>query len=595
LSYPSLTDGNLNENIVALQSSLVARREMLQDLQNRIQTITKEINEYEHLADRNIEDEIQHVEKELDSLREEISKISMNENIPQKAPVFSGDFTIEKLQKAVSLCHSTHEGVFCSLRLQRELQKEQEFMSELAVLNRDIASVTEAKEKLSNKLSRHLTTSSPNEKCILPCLLKDNAVKAISELQEDFAAATTTLNNLQATKARVVQELDKLQQSLKGPLYCAKAVTWIENVLARLDCDEYVLDGRTLEDVLNQQPTLIYNRIDNWITHHQNATRLQSLKERLVSAEYRHKVLIDSKLPAKELISRNLLEKKSSLHTLSERFVQLSTWLKQRTDLLQSYNALRDVRQTADKSYVDLVNKLNYDILSMRMDQCKTLLADLHKCRMTIDEKQNDIKGTVKAQEHHRIRLNEEILPSLSKLTEELKTVEAIEAALSPTSGLPHTYMIRFINGRINAVNEYIRVVWNKDMELKSISEDRELDFGFPVFHNRQSEVKDIAICSKGEQEIVNLAWTLSLCSQMQLGIHYPIRLDECDSGMTPGHRQNLLSLMSTLIRQGDIKQLFLVNHHSSLFTAFSHSQIVCLNPDGIILPANYNEGVSIN
>jgi DNA repair exonuclease SbcCD ATPase subunit len=118
------------------------------------------------------------------------------------------------------------------------------------------------------------------------------------------------------------------------------------------------------------------------------------------------------------------------------------------------------------------------------------------------------------------------------------------------------------------------------------------LDFNFPIILHDKSGVKDCSMCSKGEQEMLNLAFALALCVHMSIGQKFPMRLDEVDSGFSAAHRDTLLGLLSTLLRQGLIRQLIIINHHSSLFSSFANAQIVCLNPEGIAVPKEYNKGV---
>jgi DNA repair exonuclease SbcCD ATPase subunit len=222
------------------------------------------------------------------------------------------------------------------------------------------------------------------------------------------------------------------------------------------------------------------------------------------------------------------------------------------------------------------------------------MISDLDKYRRAADEKQSEIRATVRNQESIRIRLDQEITPNIEKLEKELKKLQNVESALSPNTGLPHVYMVRFINSVIEIANTYIRLVWNYDMEIMPLKESNKLDFNFPVRLNKNSKVKDISICSKGQKEIVDLCWTLGLYLQMGLGDFLPLKLDEPDGALSEAHRTKLLTLLSNLLRQGNIKQLFLINHNASLFTSFAHSQIVCLNPDGIVVPHKYNESVII-
>jgi len=242
----------------------------------------------------------------------------------------------------------------------------------------------------------------------------------------------------------------------------------------------------------------------------------------------------------------------------------------------------------------DFVQRANYQLISGKVQLLTEMINTLTQYRVSADEKQAEIRQVVRDQKAYRTSLNDTIAPTIAELNIRLTKLEVLEKSLSPNGGFPHVYMVRFINSLILSANEFIKMVWNYDMEITPLSEKSTLDFTLAVKINKNTTVKDIGICSKGQKEIINLSWILALCCTMDLGKNYPLILDEPDGGLSAGHRDKLLTLLQTLIRQGTISQLVLVNHFNSLFTAFAHSQIVCLSDDGITVPKNYNEGVTI-
>ena len=594
MTYPLLPEGALSDNIATTSLSIDMKRGSMNDLLNESKVLTDEINEYEELADRNLDEELEGLRREIKSLNEHIANLPIDPKIPKISPREAELFNLEKLQRAILHIHSTGCTVLSSKELNEKLTDINDSTREIGIINTNLHRLRDALDKLQTKHARAVN-SAFNPKCALPCQLKDNYNQSVGELVNEIDQLVKSIADLEDQRDKYTKKVDDLRKSIQGPSECSAQVAWLENMADRAPGMEYVLNGNNIIDILNTSPMEIHNRVERMVANASALHEKQSLDESLSSATYKQKVLLESKVPAKELISKSLVEKQARLKELGDKYATSKQLIQEMESILAAYQELNSLRNTTSVMKDDYITKANFHRIRMKIEQLTEIIGSLNKYRMLADEKQNEIKGVVRAQEHHRIRLNEEVLPSLEKLTSNLKQLEAVESALSPNTGLPHVYMVRFINGCINTVNDYIRAVWNKDMVIKNLNESDALDFTFQVEHNRTSVVKDISTCSRGEQEMINLAWTLALCSHMQLGLQYPIRTDECDSGMTPGHRQKLLTLLSTLVRQGDIKQLFIVNHFSSLFTSFANSQIVCLSEDGIALPANYNECVTIN
>lgn len=591
---PTISNGVLSDDIATTSISIKLRKDTMEDVNNETQKLAKEINEYEELADRNLDEELNDLEQEIKSLSCQIKALPIDPKIPVISPREIGTFDLNRLENTLLHIHSAQCPVISSVEYKSRKDELTSLRQKASSINQDMMKLLDVLDKLHTKHAR-IVGSAYNPNCALPCQLKDNYNQSINDLKDEIDQCDSSIKKLEQEKMTVIEMVDKLSDSLANQTEYIESVRWIERFVDIAPEIDYILNGRDLIETINMIPMELHNRTSRLVANAMATHEKRALDESLSTAVYKQRVLLESKLPAKELISKSLIEKKAKLKELGDKYSEYVKSVYQMEAELSALQTLSNIQEIASGMRSEYVTKANFHRIRMKIEQLTEMSNDLRRYRMLADEKQNEIKGVVRAQEHHRIRLNEEVIPSLEKLTLELTQLETVEVALSPSTGLPHVYMVRFLNGCINTVNDYIRAVWNKDMVVMNLKESDTLDFTFPVEHNRTSVVKDISICSRGEQEIINLAWTLALCSHMQLGLRYPIRSDECDSGMTPGHRQKLLTLLSTLVRQGDIKQLFIVNHFSALHTAFANSQTICLNPDGISVPAEYNENVTIS
>jgi uncharacterized protein YjgD (DUF1641 family) len=347
-------------------------------------------------------------------------------------------------------------------------------------------------------------------------------------------------------------------------------------------------------DKLSHNASIVYNTIARIYSNSRLIKSVNRLNEDLNAAKYRLKILIEHQLPTKQTVSRVIVGKRVELKKLQDSYISIEKERNSLSEQLINYQTLYRARTSFDEFAALSMSQVNTMLIQAKIDALIKVVSDLRSYKSLAISKQSELTGTLKAQSHLRIRLKEEVEPTLIKLQEDQDRLVIIEAALSPSSGIPHVYMTRFINSVLRTANEYIASVWNYHLCFKELSESDVLDFDFPIVLYDKSGVKDASMCSKGEQEMLNLAFTLALCVHMDIGNKFPIRLDEVDSGFAYAHRDKLLELLSTLTRQGLIKQLILVNHFPALFSAFANSQIICLNPEGIAVPTVYNEGVSM-
>ncbi len=594
IARPDITSDTDTSKIAVMRSSVEMRSVSLVELKDRTDKIVAEIDEYEALSDRNLEEEVNTVLAAIEALDLEISSIEVDERIPLIKPTEYARLNLQELSNTVSHIHGVEGTIMLTDKLRDTRDEIRSSQAYLHSQQTQLVSVNAEYSRLKRRFDRE-NGSSFNVDCVLPCQLKDNFNEVISEIRADMEMAATRAHELRTTINDVTRVIELAQKAIAPSVEAENAVLWIERLLHENPHISFILNDEDLVTVINSHPFIIHNNLQRLIDNASAAQRIEGLRKELQTTMYRHKVLMDSQVPTKEFVSKHLIDRKTLLVEHTMRYQKDATALEDLKETLDGYVACQDRRDLANDLAASFVDKANYQLIANKIKQLLDAIELLSKYRELADEKQAEVKNVVREQSHHRIRLHEEVEPTIARLEKELEELEIVESALSPNTGVGHVYMVRFLNSLIETVNDYIRAVWNNVMEVKPLKESNSLDFTFPVMHRESSTVKDMSVCSKSEQEIINLSWNLALCSHMGLSQNYPIRSDEVDSGMTPGHRQNLLTLLSTLTRQGDIQQLFIVNHHPGLYDSFVRSQIICLNPDGIVLPAVYNLGVSIN
>lgn len=342
--------------------------------------------------------------------------------------------------------------------------------------------------------------------------------------------------------------------------------------------------------MFNNQPMHILNLIKERIDISRNFHRrkkaqdeLQDLQKKILETSNENKPSLDL---LKDLINTNrkALDSKRSIHS------QLSTELavyRGQADTLNRY--INDVETI--KEYQEYLKKHLY---KQELDQSiiyyEKLLVAICEIINRIDEELYELKETSKGQEQLQDRLNEEILHLIKEIEHEFKRYSILEAALSPSIGLPHKYMTGFLNSIIKNANIFISKVFTYPFYIHKLDIGQPLNYKFKVKVGDET-VPDISECSAGQKDMINLAMNLALILQLKLN-HYPVFIDEADKTLDEIHKQELLNLFAYLIENGIIQQLFIVNHHAAM-TGINGDNVV-LGDTNTLNVENFNEFIKI-
>ena len=131
-------------------------------------------------------------------------------------------------------------------------------------------------------------------------------------------------------------------------------------------------------------------------------------------------------------------------------------------------------------------------------------------------------------------------------------------------------------------------------MKLDSVDEGKPLDYGFPISIKSEHN-KDISCTSDGQAEVIDLVWVLTILLQMKLLNKIPFFADEIGRCMDEVHRGKTLEFLNSIIDNGLVEQLFLINHYAAISNGFKDCNVVCLNSDNLTdLPTNTNQYVEL-
>lgn len=187
----------------------------------------------------------------------------------------------------------------------------------------------------------------------------------------------------------------------------------------------------------------------------------------------------------------------------------------------------------------------------------------------------------------------------LSSLQEEEKILKIIVKELSPTTGLIADGLIGFINDFLLHMNTIINNVWTYTLEIKSPEVEEgsgEINYKFPLFFaDRNETINDISLGSTGIKEVVNMAFKLVAMKKLYIE-NYPLFLDESGASFDFKHRQQIASLIKSILDQQTHEQIFMVSHYADSYGSLVSADVTVFSKDNIIIPKDeYNECVSFS
>ena len=238
-----------------------------------------------------------------------------------------------------------------------------------------------------------------------------------------------------------------------------------------------------------------------------------------------------------------------------------------------------------------LGQKERYELLTLDKELCNKTIECLEEAKRKIVTRLTEIDRTLQEQDTIVARYDE-IVENISSIDVQYQELSQLETSLSPTTGIPYSYMVRFINDLITTANEFIKEVFSYPFEFIPIPEGDPLDYKFKMRVGDVS-VPDISDCSEAQEAGADFCFRLAQIIHLKQ-TNYGLYLDEFDKSLDHYHKQRLLELLKSLVGDNIVSQMFMINHSVMSYTGMSGANILVLNKDNIILPDVYNQNVRI-
>jgi len=593
ISNPELFKNKSDSEIIKLTTSRDYLKDTKIKLEEDIQNIHLDLEKYAKLSEESSDEKFKSVVSSLESYKSELNKLSIDDSIPILDVYVSNKINVELLDKHIQAIYTSDSNIYSYEEYNNKTYKIKELERELYFIDNELNNLLKSLDTLNIRFN-NINKYKFKDNCDLPCPAREKYSNTLDSLKKDQTELQSNIDKLSTKKDKLKQELSKLNDSVNNCQSLLPSIKFIEELIRELDVNTYLLGNMDLDKSLQKNPLEIRNKIVKIRLNSINQYRWSELTNYIKELEYKLETLNEARRQTSEFVGNTVIDKKTKLEQLTNDYTSINKSLLSIDNLLNKYDDINKIENDIENIKSVFNTNVLAVIINEKIKLLKSCHIDLIKYRDIIEDEQLIIKSTIKEKESIKIRLEEEVMPTINNLVNELGKLQSLEKALSPTSGIPHAYMTRFINNILAYSNLFISKVWAYEMELELLKESNTLTFDFEIKLYENSILKDINMLSKGQKEMVNIAFIVSLYVIMNLGNIFPLKFDEVDSGFSYQHRDKLVNLIAELVYKKDITQLFLVNHHSTLYTAMPNANIVCLNSEGIIMPNEYNKNTII-
>jgi len=585
---------------IRLASELAHKEKSKEYIQSNLQDIRDELDKLSNIKYAS-------AKNKRDSIINEMNVISSELELLDQDPSWKTSVVIpmEKLGDVIALEHDIvdlleqihpYSGHIVG---QEELDK---LRNEIYISKNSIGTLEREKEELEkqNEACKArlgvLTKNSYPADCTRVCPLRATIESNTRDVRLRMAEIDSRIRTINEHVADLQKSIDKNNAVLSEIAPIRPALKILYELLQENYLMEIALQGDSFITCLNTSPMEIINRVRRGVENSKKFHRYKNQKQRYEELTRTLSTLktIESTQMSAEMIEKIVADRETRISKGIKEIQAIEDECAEINDNLDKVSRVAEIMVDINRIVDSVKTNMNIKIIRTRIEFDQQMIREHDALRSEVSAKLREIERTLEDQKRLRDVLDTEIRPTMKRLRRDEDIWKAVESGLNPAKGLPCIYLVRFINRLLQRANEFIKEVWCHDLELVYLNEEDDLDFAIQVMQNKSTIVKDICLCSNGEQAIINLAMILAIGVERGYLNWCYLKLDEIDAALTEGHRSKLVSLIDRLVNEGVIKQLFLVNHFA-IQTGMSKCSTICLCSEGIVLPNEYNnENVTI-
>jgi len=598
LNYTCVVRGEkFNKEKDKLNAELSKLNEKKENSLKAIEALTNEIEEYnKHLDNNENARSANAIEKDIQEIDSALSELTVSDVEPIPTDEYQLHYNyIESIQSSLQIFMDCNTAMLPIDELYEKKARIRELKQSLDSCNININSLKENIVEMENELTAFKEKAHVPVECSMKCGLRSIFKLRSDKLNEKIKSAKDDLMNREKDRNQLAEEykqlIDILTPFIKYKL--TDAFNNIKNCLCNSKFNLYKSDN-DLIDKINKQPVKLIADMNEIMKVSDIIHKRNDLLDKRKILETELSTIVSS-----SNVSTSFIKKE-----LDKKTIKLGKELKNKTDIDKQLRKVNNIWKRYQEYSTDLqiieelqdkYNRGERSLVVKKAIEYWTTVRDKYsKINDDIQEELRNIETVIKEQEMLKHTYDTEIIPSIDKITKDREVLNKIEYALSPNTGIPHDTMVKYLNVMINNVNYFLSQIWSYRMQLNTISNDGNLDYGFPlIVFNSLS--KDISLLSDGQCEAIDLVWVLAILLQMNLLKNIPFYADEISRCMDTYHRGKTLQFLNSLIDNNLISQLFIINHFAAISEGFTNSNVICLNNDNLSdLPSNTNEFVKI-
>ena len=571
-------------------------QEQKKNISEMIRNLSNEIDEFQSHLEKATDRPISSVEQEISQLDEEIAKFpKLMENVIPEDFIETHKAIIPEIKSIVELFMNTGVRMEPPEKINNKLYKYQELKQKAEFYSNQVNSLTIAIEEMEKEVKANNENASVPSGCKFTCGLKAVFLDRNMRIQEKL---TEDCLELDCAKARLKECTDsyvKLENDMRA--FQEHGLLRQFDRLKKLLCSGYFTLYSTDEDLvdkLNNAPMKIVSDLDTCIRDSLLRVELSKLVDKRKSLNTELETMLKTSGASQEFLQKELAKKEA---IVKNKLKQLESVELESHEVDKEYNLYLEYTLACDKiqHYKDIYTKGERALLVKNAYKYwKALQNEYEEIHRRIQEDLRNLDSLVKEQEMIRNTYETEILKNIQIISDQKNVLDRLETALSPNSGIPHRSMVKYLNVMINNVNYFLSNIWSYRMKIDAVSEDEVIDYGFPICIGNENN-KDISCTSDGQAEVIDLVWVLTILLQMKLLDKIPFFADEISRCMDDYHRGRTLEFLNSMIDNGLVEQLFIINHFAAISNGFKDCNVICLNSDNITdLPANTNNNVTI-
>ena len=423
----------------------------------------------------------------------------------------------------------------------------------------------------------------------MACPLYANFRSVYDAAKAEFVSNQEQLKVIDHHLTRLARYLEQRQAQTERYAPYEQSLSVLQSLMASSSVLQKLFRGLDILKLLQNNPIRLRQIVEDAITlgdHYQEYQNCIIGRDREVRHMASFSSLSEGERARLDIQIETLVEKETSLRArladchrtrrgLAEKLSLLDTRIQTETSLIDMQSTLNELLKDHEQAY-----------RAKTLDEVISLLEKNYHENLT---ELSLLTQKIQHQEQLSARYIEEVMSRIDIIQKEKTEWESLEKALGE---IPKLSMISYINAIIGIMNAYISRVFTYPFELKTLEPTDHLDYKFSA-ENSGVFIPDISTCSRAQCEVINLTFSLALRKIAGLD-DYPIYLDEVGSSFDHAHKNRLLDLLTEVIEDHRVSQMFLINHHATVHEGLANNETLVLSDANIVVPTVYNEHVFI-